>query len=1036
MLAMAMVLHTVILAQTNIKGKVTGNGNEPVANATVTLRGKGKGTQTDAKGEFTLGAAKGDVLVISSVGFISREIKIGDQTSLNIRLNQDEGTLENVVVTAMDIKRNPRELGYSVQKVDGDDVKETQRENFLNSLQGRVAGLTINPTSGAAGASSSIVLRGFNSLSMNNQPLFVVDGVVVDNQTVDETSDGGRGIGLASDRPNRQSDYQNRIADINPSDIESVTVLKGPEATALYGSQASSGAILITTRKAKTKKFQLQYDNSFRISKLTRFPETIDRYSNGTNGIPSSIFRYFGPEYPADAKLWDNVGLFFRDGLAQTHNIGMDFGVKNSFFRLSGSLFDQTGVVPNNDFKRYNIRLSNTTKIGRYIEITPSIALTRSENNKVLRSAGGYLLSMLIWPNQNNVLNYEDPVTGDKLPLFSSNANADYDNPFFNVYNNVGKDITSRATTTLGININPTDWLSVQGRFGYDAYNIDGYTRFHPKSFYLSAALQGTLDNFWRKYRGYNHTITATAKKKVGDFSFRGMVGTMWQDYQTQMFAITGNTLTSTTSFDSSITRPASRVRLLRNYFGEYNQQILRQLAYFGEAAISYKNMVFLNYTHRFEWASTLPEKNRSYNYPGGSLSVIASDLIKPLKNSDIISYWKLRTSLAGTARLNTPYSTQSVFVNNFASGGGFSYGFTNANPELAPERQSTYELGTELRLFRNKVNLDATYYNTLNKGQIIENFRLSYGTGFVLNTQNAASTRNQGVEITLGSNVINNAKFGWNFQINFNKMWNEVIDMPRNVSEYYIADTWLYGNARGGLVLGGPTTSITAFGYERNAQGDILINPTNGLPVVEGIFKIRGDRNPDFTMGINNSLRFNRFKLNFLWDLKVGGDIFNGTHRFLTGAGKSPLTADRFTPRVVKGVLKDGKQNSSSPTPNTMVVVPAYNDGYYTNLPEEDYIEKDVNWFRLRDLTFNYGFPKVPFGRSGNKLFSGDLSGIKSLDLFLTINDLILITNYTGADPAVNGNTAGSRGVGGFGFDYGTMPAPVSFNFGLRASF
>jgi hypothetical protein len=188
--------------------------------------------------------------------------------------------------------------------------------------------------------------------------------------------------------------------------------------------------------------------------------------------------------------------------------------------------------------------------------------------------------------------------------------------------------------------------------------------------------------------------------------------------------------------------------------------------------------------------------------------------------------------------------------------------------------------------------------------------------------------------------------------------------------------------------------------------------------------------------MGINNSLRLNRFRVNFLWDVKVGGDIFNGTHRFLTGAGKSPLTADRFTPRVVKGVLKDGKQNSANPTPNTIAVVPAYNDAFYTNLPEEDFIEKDVNWLRLRDITFNYGFPKVPFGRNGGKLFSGDLSRLKSLDLFLTINDLILITNYTGADPAVNGNTAGSRGVGGFGFDYGTMPAPVSFNFGLRASF
>lgn len=1020
------LMHTMAMAQISIKGKVTGPNNQPVSNATVMVKGKQKAAQTDTKGEFTIAVSKGETLVFSSVGFISKEIKIAEQSIVNVKLNQDEGMLEGVVVTAMDIKKNPRELGYSVQKVDGNDIQETQRENFINSLQGRVAGLTISPTSGAAGASSSIVLRGFNSLSMSNQPLFVVDGIVVDNQTIDETSDGGRGIGLASDRPNRNNDYQNRIADINPSDIENVTILKGPEATALYGSQASSGAILITTKRAKTSKFQMQYDNSFRVSQLTRFPETFDKYANGTNNIPASTFRYFGPAYGDTTVLFDNINIFFRQGISQTHNLGMDFGIKNSFFRLSGSVFDQQGVVPNNDFKRYNLRLSNTTKIGKYIELMPSVSLIRTENNKVLRSAGGYMLSLMVWPNRNSILNYEDPVTGDKLPLFSSNPNADVDNPFFNVYNNVGKDITTRATTSLGININPTSWLSVQGRFGYDAYNIDGYTRFHPKSFYISSAVQGTLDNFWRKYSGYNHTITATAKKKLGNFSFRGMVGTMWQDYQTRMFAITGNTLSSTESFDSSITRSNSRIRLLRNNFGEYNRQVLRQFAYFGEAAVSYKNMLFLNYTHRFESASTLPAKNRNYNYPGGSLSIIASDLIKPLKNSDVISYWKIRTSLAGTARLNTPYSTQSVFVNNFASGGGFSYGFTNANPELAPERQSTYELGTELRLFNNKVNLEATYYNTLNRGQIIENFRLSYGTGFVLNTQNAASTRNQGIEMTLGSNVINKAKFGWTFQMNFNKMWNKVIDMPRNVAEYYIADTWLYGNARGGLIFGGPTTSITAFGYERNTNGDVLINPTNGLPVVEQQFKIRGDRNPDFTLGINNTLRLNRFRLNFLWDLKVGGDIFNGTQRYLTGAGKSPLTADRFTPRVVKGVLKDGRENTN-PTPNTIVVVPGMNDAYYTNMPEEDFIQKNVNWLRLRDLTFAYALPKNPFR---------DLPGIKTLEIFFTANDLILITNYSGADPAVNGNTAGSRGVGGFGFDFGTMPAPVSFNFGLKTSF
>lgn len=1042
---------------------VSEENKDPLAGVTVRVKGTKRITQTDANGKFSIKVNPGETLQFSYVGFVTAEVKPGDRESVGISLKTADNMMGEVVVTAMDIKRNPRELGYSVQKVGGSEIQETQRENFLNSLQGRVAGLTLDQTSGVAGASSSVVLRGFNSLSLSNQPLYVVDGVIIDNQTINETSSGGQGIGLASDRPNRNNDYQNRIADINPNDIETITVLKGPEATALYGSQASSGAIVITTKRPKTTKLSVQYDNSFRFQRVIRWPDVLDAYSNGVNDLPSNVFSYFGPAYAPGTQLFDNKKQFFRTGFAQTHNLGVDFGFKKSLFRLSASFFDQKGVVPNNDFRRINVRLSNTTKLWKdKLEIIPSVAYIKSENNKVLRSAGGYLLSLLVWPNTNDIRNYEDVSTGDKLDLFSGlSANGEYDNPLFNVRKNRSYDETDRKTATLGINISPFKWLSLSGRFGYDTYDMFGYQFYHPQSFYVSAGSGGTLDNYWRQYEGYNHTITATFKKRFGkNWNVRLMGGTMWQDYETRMFAVYGTNIVDNVNttdgkmylaprdadgnptgpavvisdrdlnnrlgnyMDTNVTRPITRLRLLRNAFGEYNKNILRQVAYFGEFAVSFKNYVFLNYTHRFEEASTLPAQNRKYNYPGGSLSIIMSDMIPSLKKGSIISYWKLRTSLAGTARLNTPYSTQSVFVNNFASGGGFSYGFFNNSPDLGPERQSTYELGTEFRLFNSRLNLDVTYYNTKNKGQIIQNFRLSYGTGFVLNTQNAASTRNQGVEIAFDYDILKRKALTWNMRFNFNRMWNKVIGMPRNVAEYYIADTWLYGNARGGLVLGGPTTSITAIGYRRNASGQILINPLSGLPVATPAFIVVGDRNPDFTLGWQNTFRWKNWKLNFLWDLKIGGDIYNGTNRFLTTVGKSNLTADRYQPRVINGVLFNGLENSATPTINTIAVIPAFNNQYYTTMPEEAFIEKDVNWFRLRDVTLSYTFPK------------NFINSFKSLSAFITGNDLILLTNYSGADPAVNGNTAGSLGVGAFGFDYGTLPSPLQVNFGLRASF
>jgi TonB-linked SusC/RagA family outer membrane protein len=1031
-------LQSILLCaqEKTISGVVRDDTGSPLEGVTVSVRGTTRGVQTTANGAFTIQAAKGNVLIVSYIGYETQEVRVGEGNTLTVRLRNANNQLGEVVVTAMDIKRNPRELGYSVQKLSGTEIAETQRENFLNSLQGRIAGATVTPTGGMAGASSQIVLRGFNSMAMDNSPLFVIDGIVVDNQTLSENHGGagaGGALGLASARENRGNDYTNRIADINPNDIESITILKGPEATALYGSQASSGAIVITTRKGKANgRVGVTYDNSFRIQELTRFPATSLKYNSGTNGVYGATLNatsgtYFGPAYGTDVTTYDNLHNFFRTGFAQTHNLSAEYGKKNYTFRASGSYFNQESPVPNNTLKRYTARLTNTTKIGKYIDITPSVTFTKSTNDKPLRGASGYLLNLLVWPADDDIRNWQNE-NGHKVPLFNSNPNGELDNPLFNVNKNRSYDATDRFIGTLGVNINPFTWLSLAGRFGYDTYKSEGYTFFHPDSYYLNIADSGAQDNYYRKYYSYNHTLTATAKKKVGKFTGRLLIGNMWQENETSMYAVYGRKLKDLSRTDSNNTNPATRVRLLnaiRNNLPNYSRY--RQVAYFGEASISYNNTIFLTYSHRFEESSVFPAEYRDYNYPAGSLSVIVSDLIPGFKGP-IVDFMKLRGSLASTARSSSPYSNQSTFNQNTGSGGGFYYGFTNNNFFLKPERQQTYEIGTELRLFKSRISLDASYYNTLNKDQIVELFRSSYGTGFVLNTLNVGSTRNQGVEISLEAIPVQTNDFRWSVRFNFNKMWNKVLLLPANVPEFYVSDTWLSGNARGGLVVGGSTTSITSYGYARNTKGDILIDPATGIPVLESVFKLRGDRNPDFTLGTINSFSYKNWRLSFLWDLKVGGDIFNATDMYLTRQGRSLRTEDRKTPRIIEGVLRDGLEGTENPTRNNIVIVPYENQNYYTTMPEEEFIERDVNWFRLRDISLNYTFPST--GLLKNAKY------IRSLSVFATANDLVLFTNYTGADPAVNGNTAGSRGVGAFGFDYGNIGAPISLNFGIRASF
>ncbi|MEQ1553232.1 MAG: SusC/RagA family TonB-linked outer membrane protein [Ferruginibacter sp.] len=1028
-----------------------------IAGASIIVKGKTNGTKTDANGRFTIDAKKGDLLLVTHVGHAPQKLNVGAATNYDIKIAKADEKLEDVLVTtALGIRKKAGDLTHSAQVVGGPTIQESQRENFLNALDGRVAGLTINSTSGMAGASASIVLRGFNSLALDNSPLFVVDGIIMDNSTINETSNSGTGLGLVevssrnvNQTANRSTDYTNRIADINPADIENLTVLKGPEASALYGSQASSGAIIITTRKGRTDgKKTWTYDNSFKMSKLTRFPEISTKWASGTNGANTGRFDYFGRERDASIPTYDNIGNFFQNSFTHNHNLTFETGNTKYSFRGSANFLVQSGIVPFNEYKKSSLRLNYTRNISKYIVFAPSITLTNSLNDKPKRGAGGYLISLLTWPVTDDAREYET-ADGRKETLYSASPNDEIDNPFFNVQNNRGYDATKRIILTSRLTINPAKWITINGSFGLDKFGAEGWSFYHPLSNILTKGTGGTQDNYYTNYNGYNHTITAVATKKISKFSARIMVGTTWQDNKRTMYSVYGTNIVDSVNSagymvknnvivsqqdilsmqgDSSITRASSRLRLSRAKINnEPNYVQSRQSSYLGEFSINYNEAVYFNITQRFEESSIFPKNFRKYNYPAGGASLIMSKIFPNIKDFGI-NYWKIRASLANTARSPASYMNQSVFGNSLSSGGGFFYGFYNNNEFMEPEIQKTYEVGTEVRLFKDNVGIDFSYYNTTNYKQIVEGFRSSYGTGFVLNTLNAATGRNQGVEITLDFTPVKSRKLLWKSQINFNHMWNEVLELPANVPEFYISDTWVYGSARGGIVKGGQTTSITSAGYARNNKGDVLINALTGLPEIDATFRPHGDRNPDFTMGWTNSFKFNRVTFSFLWDVKKGGDIFNATEMYLTTKGLSKRTDDRYTPRVVQGVLKDGLENSANPTANTISVIPAFNQAYYTtNMPEEEFIEKDVNWVRLREATIRYNF---------SNYFVKKLRVVTGLSAFVTGNDLLLFTNYSGADPAANANTAGTRGVGAWGFDYGNTATPITINAGFKVSF
>ena len=990
----------------------------PIPGVTVLIKGTTKSSVTDLDGKYAIVAAPTDVLVFSYIGFETKELKATSST-INLNLSEGAESLKEVTVTgAFGINRPKASLGYATQGVKGADIADTQRENFVNALQGRIAGLTVTSTSGSPGASAAIQLRGVNSMSGNNSPLFIVDGLPISNSTLDQ------GL-LISNGPNRDTDYTNRGADINPDDIESVTVLKGPEAAALYGIEAGNGAIVITTKKGKSGKGTLTYSTDIRLDDVYRFPETQQVYQRGYNGISDANYRrHFGEAYGSDAVLYDNINNFFETGVKKTNSLTFDAGNDLMTYRLSMSNIDQTGVVPNSAYNRLNLSLSGTAKISSKLKSEATFSYIKSETDKTSKGAGGFLLNLLTFPANEDVTNYLNP-DGTRYKITDGTNDTEVDNPLFEVNKNRGNDKNNRILTNVSLTYDPLSWLSFTGRFGIDANATQGFKSVHPESSRSAIGIGsgtgistgGYFEQYTDQSNNYNYLAFGTAKKTVGKFNGLLRVGVARLENNYKILSTKGEKFYESDVMTINNTDPTtqrSQERIIKR----------RVDGIFGEFTVDYDKTLFLTLTGRNDVSSTLPRANNSFFYPSSSLSFVFTEL-DGLNNSDVISYGKLRASYARVANDAKPYSISPTYETKPTTGGGFGHSVTGANPNLQAEMNTSTELGTEMRFFKDRLGLDVAVYQRKTDNSIVNNMRLSYGTGFVLTAYNFGSLRNRGIEITMTASPVITNDFSWDILANFTKTNSELLSLPPTLSEYYTSDTWLYGNVRGGAKVGSPLTTFTGYTNLRNDNGDILINPSNGQPVRDQSFPIIGDRNPDFVIGLQNSFAYKNFKLSFLLDIRKGGDIYNGTAAYLYTQGLSTKTLDREQPLILNGVLQDGLENTATPTQNNIQISPYYQNEYYNiNYVDSDFIERDINWLRMRDITLSYRMPSEVLQRT--KVFS-------SISMYLTVTDAFMITNYTGADPAVNGLNASSGGAGGTGFDYGVLSTPRGFNLGFK---
>jgi len=1087
MVASLLFIGMQTFAQTSITGTVTDANGEPVPGANVRVKGfSDLGTITDLNGSYSLSVpAEATALVFSFVGLKMQEVEIAGQTNISVTLQNEDVGIDEVVVTALGITRDKKALGYSVQDVKADEISRSNTSDVVNSLSGKVAGVRINNSTGAAGGSTFVEIRGSSSILGNNQPLFVVDGVPI-------SSGGGSGgiAGVAA---------SDRTIDLNPDDIENIAVLKGGAATALYGMRAANGVILITTKKGNLRKgLNINFSSSVAFDQISQVPKLQDKYAQGSmewsvsgrdaylspddpgyNAIswgPSiDTLRYTtDPTYipptsgstPMDEYMqkWDPNGrivgmgspyasskavtpydryAYFQTGVSYRNSINMSGGDDKTTFFFSMSNETTKGVVPNNTLGKNTFKLNASTKLNEKLKVSGNVSYMNTKGDRIQQGSNtsGVMLGLLRTPatfDNSYGWKFDD---GTQRTFRNGGG---YDNPYWVSNEILYQDNVNRIMSSAQIDWTITDYLSLTFRPGIDWYSRSAKNNFAVHSNTAKAGYSSSYNYF---SSDFNSDVFLNFNKDLNESM--NLTVTLGQN----MYRRFGQ---STTSEANGLIIPEYyNVANTSNNKGYESTYEYRTMAFFGDVGFSYADMLYVNLTGRYESSTTLPEKNNGFFYPSASLGFIFTEL-GGLKDNSVLTFGKLRASYAITANIPTAYTTKTYFVPGGAADGwtdGVSFPFngvngntlsgTMGNPDLTPETTTDMEIGVNLNFFLNRLTIDAAYYKR-NTEDILLYVPIAPSSGFGSRYMNAATMETTGLELLVNATAIKTADFAWDITLNWANPNTMVTELAPGVDNVFLGG---FTDPQVRAVAGASYRSIYGTAWQRDDQGHLLINDNPsamfyGYPNQAAETKKLGTVQSDWTMGFTNTFTYKGVTLSALIDIKHGGQMWNGTKGALYYFGTHGDTETRnddytFGNGVMGHLNADGEvvhydtdgvtEIAGAGAANTAVVKLDENWRWWNGMgsgftgPSEDYIE-DAGWVRLREVSLAYNF----------KSMIGGVSWLQNLEVYFTGRNLWLSTPYTGIDPETS--LLGSSNAQGF--DYFNMPGTKSYIFGLKIGF